>query len=391
MFRSRAAPFHGAIGSYFGADIWSICVSELLAIADDLEGQADVFRGRHGETLERLMVVAGELQHSWSGSNLGYHACIYYDGLQRRPPGAAFSSEWGLLDLIVSSSTVGEWEEFDPDDVKDELFRRAEITDVDSARKDSIVLREKVKDAESEVASELSLADDDPFLTSLKEELKKARLDDEHAIASALLPSGQIMSRDSLAVTAGLKVAPHQEVFAKASALLLPAKSASIVASVVRKAGSHLERKSRRERKAERVGTNVFIGHGRSPLWRELKDFVVERLRLPYDEFNHVPVAGMTNIARLSEMLDAAAFALIVMTAEDEQADGSRRARMNVIHEVGLFQGRLGFGRAIVLLEEGCEEFSNIQGLGQIRFPTGNIAAAFEEVRAVMEREGLIV
>jgi predicted nucleotide-binding protein len=38
------------------------------------------------------------------------------------------------------------------------------------------------------------------------------------------------------------------------------------------------------------------------------------------------------------------------MTAEDEQADGNHHARMNVIHEVGLFQGRLGFERAIVLL-----------------------------------------
>lgn len=61
-------------------------------------------------------------------------------------------------------------------------------------------------------------------------------------------------------------------------------------------------------------------------------------------------------------------------------------ARQNVIHEAGLFQGRLGFMRAIVLLEEGCEEFSNIHGLGQIRFP----APAFEEVRQVLEREGFL-
>ena len=66
------------------------------------------------------------------------------------------------------------------------------------------------------------------------------------------------------------------------------------------------------------------------------------------------------------------------------------QARMNVIHEVGLFQGRLGFTKAIVVLEEGCEEFSNIQGLGQIRFPKNNISAAFEEIRAVLEREGLV-
>ena len=40
---------------------------------------------------------------------------------------------------------------------------------------------------------------------------------------------------------------------------------------------------------------------------------------------------------------------------------------MNVIHEVGLFQGRLGANKAIILLEDGCEEFSNIQGL--VRMP----------------------
>lgn len=89
-------------------------------------------------------------------------------------------------------------------------------------------------------------------------------------------------------------------------------------------------------------------------------------------------------------MLDSAAIALLVMTAEDEMIDGGIQARMNVVHEAGLFQGRLSFTRAIVLLENGCIEFSNIQGLGQIRFPKGNISASFEEVRRVLEREGLI-
>jgi hypothetical protein len=57
--------------------------------------------------------------------------------------------------------------------------------------------------------------------------------------------------------------------------------------------------------------------------WRDLKDFIKDRLHLPYDEFNRVPVAGITNIARLSEMLDAAAVAFVILTAEDEQADGA--------------------------------------------------------------------
>jgi predicted nucleotide-binding protein len=78
------------------------------------------------------------------------------------------------------------------------------------------------------------------------------------------------------------------------------------------------------------------------------------------------------------------------MTAEDTQGDGTIHARENVIHEAGLFQGRLGFARAIILLEEGCSEFSNIIGLTQIRFRQGNLSAIFEDIRRVLEREKII-
>ena len=144
----------------------------------------------------------------------------------------------------------------------------------------------------------------------------------------------------------------------------------------------HLHQKS--------AGSKVFIGHGRSLVWREFKGFIEERLGLPTNEFNSVSVAGFSTKERLSEMLDEASIAFLIMTAEDEQPDGKNRARENVVHEVGLFQGRLGFERAIVILEEGCEEFSNITGLGQIRFPKSSINSAFEEVRRVCEREELL-
>ncbi|MEA2649856.1 MAG: hypothetical protein QOG61_2291, partial [Candidatus Binataceae bacterium] len=93
---------------------------------------------------------------------------------------------------------------------------------------------------------------------------------------------------------------------------------------------------------------------------------------------------------RLQEMLSSSGFALIVMTAEDEAKDGKVRARENVVHEAGMFQGKLGFERAIVLREAGCEEFSNIAGLIQLPFPRGNIMAVSEEIRRTLEREGLI-
>ena len=134
----------------------------------------------------------------------------------------------------------------------------------------------------------------------------------------------------------------------------------------------------------------IFIGHGRSLVWRELKDFIQDTLKLPYEEFNRISPAGKANSVRLKEMLEESCMAFLIMTGEDEQADGLLHARENVIHEAGLFQGKIGFERAIILLEKDCQEFSNIHGLGQIRFPKGNIRAIFEDIRDVLKRESII-
>jgi predicted nucleotide-binding protein len=57
------------------------------------------------------------------------------------------------------------------------------------------------------------------------------------------------------------------------------------------------------------------------------------------------------------------------------------------VHETGLFQGKLGFSRAIVLLEDGVEEFSNISGIQQIRFSRSKIRESFGDVLATLRRE----
>ena len=86
-------------------------------------------------------------------------------------------------------------------------------------------------------------------------------------------------------------------------------------------------------------------------------------------------------------MVIKSSFAILVLTAEDKDESGSFRARQNVIHELGLFQGHLGFSRAIVLLEEGTEEFSNIHGVHQIRYSKGNVRETYGDVLATLHRE----
>lgn len=141
-------------------------------------------------------------------------------------------------------------------------------------------------------------------------------------------------------------------------------------------------------------GTNsnskIFIGHGHSPIWRELRDFLEKTLKRPYEEFNRIPQAGNITSIRLKEMLESCCMAFLIMTGEDEHTDGTLHARENVIHEIGLFQAQLGYEKAIILLEKGCEVFSNIQGITYIPFPKENIRAAFEDIREVLKREGIL-
>ena len=301
--------------------------------------------------------------------------------------------EWGTTEVYFGEGTLGDWQEYNADAVREFIIQKAGNPDVTPAKNASAEGRRVFSKAEAQYLSIMEVANSgrtDGFLTKLMDDSKRVRPITADEYIEHLRPKGQLVSRDSEAVLQGIHIPPHIGVLAEVAAMRSAPHACKELVASIEKAVSHLERRDRDRRRIARIGTNVFIGHGRSSLWRELKDFIQDRLQLPWDEFNRVPVAGITNIARLSEMLDAAAVAFVIMTAEDEQIDGKMQARMNVIHEVGLFQGRLGFTKGIVLIEDGCEEFSNIEGLGQIRFPKGNIRAAFEEIRRVLEREALL-
>jgi len=100
----------------------------------------------------------------------------------------------------------------------------------------------------------------------------------------------------------------------------------------------------------------VFIGHGRSLDWRDLKDHLQDKHGVKIEAYECGARAGHTIRDILEDMASKSSFAILVLTGEDEQSDGLLRARQNVIHEAGIFQGRLGFARAILLLEQVHQE-----------------------------------
>jgi predicted nucleotide-binding protein len=145
-----------------------------------------------------------------------------------------------------------------------------------------------------------------------------------------------------------------------------------------------------KSKKRSKGSGEVFIGHGRSKLWARLQLFLKDDLQLKTLVFEDESRTGDSIVNILDDFLSRSSIAILVMTAEDNTAENKLRARQNVIHEAGLFQGRLGFDKVIILKQEGLEEFSNIAGLQYIPFSGDNIEQCFYELQRKFKKLGMV-
>lgn len=130
------------------------------------------------------------------------------------------------------------------------------------------------------------------------------------------------------------------------------------------------------------LSSNVFISHGHNELLKlTLKDFVQNRYGRQPIILSEVPSKSMTVVEKLEKTSLQCNCAIILMTKDDQTEDGGLRARQNVIHEIGFFQGKYGRGKVILLAERGLELFSNISGIIRIEFDPGHFAEVFEPLR----------
>ncbi|HEY7427760.1 MAG TPA: TIR domain-containing protein [Gemmataceae bacterium] len=370
-------------------------IDDLVRAARRCDRAGKVFDKDPVESIHaRLLEACQQVGLASSGSWLGYFANIYVEGLRPARPGEHFDTEWGGVGVFCSSST-GPWCEYSFEAVKTEILRRAGVEDYELLNEAAEQAGNAFEAAREDIIPALDAilsAKEDEILRGLRTTIVEMKNHfSAEQFAELVRPKGHFVTRDMMAATGGQRVPPHLQFQLWVMERYSWGQQAKELAKVTRQVVKYLQHKMKMKGNtvAKTEGT-IFIGHGGSSVWRDLKDFIQDRLSLQWEEFNREPTAGHSTKERLEAMLDSACFAFLVMTAEDERADGTKQARANVIHEVGLFQGRLGFERAIILLEEGCSEFSNIVGLTQIRFPKGNIMAKSEEVRRVLEREGIL-
>lgn len=120
----------------------------------------------------------------------------------------------------------------------------------------------------------------------------------------------------------------------------------------------------------------VFISHGSNEAWRKIQEYIERTLEIPSLELAQEANRGRTIFQKLVDESDNCSYAVIVMTGDDMTTDDQIRARENVIHEIGYFQGKYGPHRVCLLHEQGVNIPSNIHGLVYIPFPKDGVEAA---------------
>jgi hypothetical protein len=134
-----------------------------------------------------------------------------------------------------------------------------------------------------------------------------------------------------------------------------------------------------------RIGNNVeiaekkkrvFISHGQSNEWNKIQNYLERDLGIPTLELAQEPNLGRTVLQKLDEESEKCSITVIVMTGDDIAEGGEIRARENVMHEIGYFQGKYGLMNVVLLHEQGVNIPSNIHGLVYIGFPKDTAEAA---------------
>ncbi|HEV7332720.1 MAG TPA: nucleotide-binding protein [Flavisolibacter sp.] len=116
--------------------------------------------------------------------------------------------------------------------------------------------------------------------------------------------------------------------------------------------------------KIEKVnGDTVFIIHGHNELVKHQVQLLLMKAAVNNIVLHEQADKGRTIIDKLVEEGKRSNYAIALLTADDKLEDGKNRARQNVILEIGYFMGQLGKERVRLLVADGVEIPSDLQGI----------------------------
>src|ERR1017187_7576194 len=219
------------------------------------------------ENTELLKTNLGRIADSFCGSCIGYHSRVYYRGLRAPAAGDHFSAEWGLMDTL-SGRRSQNWIEYTPEQIENVAFTG--VADDYERRLSSMSDRaqetfDEGRDTLLTIASVLLDNQKTSTLERLRDEIKgvEGRIS-ASKFAQAMMPRGQLMSRDSMAVSQGLLVPPHLAMQAEQISTLSPFSGLEALVKCGRSLLSYMEIHEMVDKDTVKKADRVFIGHGKS-------------------------------------------------------------------------------------------------------------------------------
>jgi predicted nucleotide-binding protein len=143
----------------------------------------------------------------------------------------------------------------------------------------------------------------------------------------------------------------------------------------------------------------VFIVHGHDNDAKNEVARFLSKIGLEEVILHERPNSGRHLLTKFEQESEGAGFAVILMTPDDEVPLGGsatrRRARQNVVFELGFFIGKLGAARVAALVKGDVEKPSDFDGVGYIEFDAkgawkAHLAREFQAARVPFDPAMLI-
>ena len=107
----------------------------------------------------------------------------------------------------------------------------------------------------------------------------------------------------------------------------------------------------------------IFIIHGHDDQLKNEVQLFVARAGLDDVVLHERPDKSRTIINKLIEESQDACYVIALLTPDDQIEDGNRRARQNIVLEIGYFLGKLGKDRIRLIIKGSIEIPSDLQGI----------------------------
>jgi hypothetical protein len=142
------------------------------------------------------------------------------------------------------------------------------------------------------------------------------------------------------------------------------------------------------ESRIRRGEGSVFISHGKeTPALRKVERFIRALGLQPV-----IVILGASEGLSVDDLVEkrmSESDCALILATVDDQVEGLKQPRLNVIHEIGMAQEKFG-NKVIYLKENGCEFPSNVRPKVWENFSQDNMEVAFEKISKELRAFGLI-